>query len=332
MEKYVEIEFPSSIDLEWMLTVNARKFADYIKTVEDNEVKLHIDPDKKTLAIKSDSDNFKLNGIAGSEYLWLPSLVPKHQFGVDAKQFSAGLSKVDFAVKEKNFSPVLTGILMRHKIINGQSYLIFVGTDSLRLAEYRVAATIDAPEFSVIIPKTNIAELKHSIDYVAGLWAEQVQVTIADNLIWIEWSVEWIRISTVSLLIQWTFPDYDNENIMPTQFITTAVVDKGQAEKAIKKINILTRDTNNFINLVITESSVMIESWETDTWEANSLLQAVVNWPAMTIGVNGRYVSDIIRFTHSNKLILNVVAEEKPVMFTDEDDSNYRYVIRPILK
>jgi DNA polymerase III sliding clamp (beta) subunit (PCNA family) len=52
----------------------------------------------------------------------------------------------------------------------------------------------------------------------------------------------------------------------------------------------------------------------------------------MTIGVNGRYVSDIIRFTHSNKLILNVVAEEKPVMFTDEDDSNYRYVIRPILK
>jgi DNA polymerase III sliding clamp (beta) subunit (PCNA family) len=47
---------------------------------------------------------------------------------------------------------------------------------------------------------------------------------------------------------------------MPTQFVTTAVVDKGQAEKAIKKINILTRDTNNFINLVITESSVMIES------------------------------------------------------------------------
>jgi len=69
MEKYVEIELPASIDIEGSLTVNARKLADYVKTIEDEEVKLQIDTGKNTLTIKTSNDNIRLNGIAGSEYL-----------------------------------------------------------------------------------------------------------------------------------------------------------------------------------------------------------------------------------------------------------------------
>jgi DNA polymerase III sliding clamp (beta) subunit (PCNA family) len=72
MEKYVEVELPADIDLEGSLTINARKLSDYVKTIEDEEVKLQIDTGKNTLTIKTSNDNIKLNGIAGSEYLGLP--------------------------------------------------------------------------------------------------------------------------------------------------------------------------------------------------------------------------------------------------------------------
>jgi len=72
MEKYVEIELPADIDIEGTLTINARKFADYVKTIEDEDIKLQIDTGKNTLTIKTSSDNIRLNGIAGSEYLGLP--------------------------------------------------------------------------------------------------------------------------------------------------------------------------------------------------------------------------------------------------------------------
>jgi DNA polymerase III sliding clamp (beta) subunit (PCNA family) len=51
---------------------------------------------------------------------------------------TSGIGKVEYAVTEKNFSPVLTGIFVRTKEYNAQQYLVFVGTDSFRLAEYKI--------------------------------------------------------------------------------------------------------------------------------------------------------------------------------------------------
>ena len=332
MEKYIEIEIPAEIDQEWALTVTARKFADYVKTIDESEVKLNLDETKKTLNIKTQTDSFRLNGIWAWEYLWLPNLVAKYEMHIDIRQFITGISKVEFAIKEKNFSPVLTWILIKHKIIDGIWYLIFVGTDSLRLAEYRIPSGLTSPEHSVIIPKSNLWEIKQTLEYMISLWAQSAQLTIADNLIWCSTSIDMIKISVVSLLIQWAFPDYDNDSIMPKVFGTTAIVDKASAEKAIKKINILTRDINSYIIVRVSSNSVIVESWETDSGEASSTLQAVTTWPELSIWLNGRSVSDIIRMLSSSTCIFNIVSEEKPVMFTDSDDPAYRYVIRPILK
>ena len=120
MEKYIEIEIPAEIDQEWALTVTARKFADYVKTIDESEVKLNLDETKKTLNIKTQTDSFRLNGIWAWEYLWLPNLVAKYEMHIDIRQFITGISKVEFAIKEKNFSPVLTWILIKHKISDSE--------------------------------------------------------------------------------------------------------------------------------------------------------------------------------------------------------------------
>lgn len=332
MEKYVEIEFPANIDIEGTLTVNARKLSDYVKTIEDEEIKLQIDTGKNTLTIKTSNDNIKLNGIAGSEYLWLPVVTWSRQLMVDAANVVSGISKVEFAVTEKNFSPVLTGILMKLKTYPDGKKLIFVGTDSFRLAEYKVPYSGNEEDLTVIIPKSNVNEIKKVLEYYQSRGWVATTITIGDNLVAFDSNVDGMTIKTVSLLIQWAFPDYENENIMPTIFNTTVTVDKASLEKAIKKINILTRDTNNFISLDIQADSINVESGEMDAGEANTVLQSVTNGEWYKIGLNWRYVTDIMRYTSSSNLNFGIVASDKPVMFTDPDDSSYRYIIRPISK
>ncbi|MBO4516027.1 hypothetical protein J5751_00975 [bacterium] len=45
-----------------------------------------------------------------------------------------------------------------------------------------------------------------------------------------------MKILATSLLIQGNFPDYEREEVMPTKFNTTLIMNKDDCEKAIKKI------------------------------------------------------------------------------------------------
>ena len=332
MEKHIEIEIPATLDTEWVITVNAKKLADYIKTIDETEINLTIDQTKHTLAIKTSVDNFKINGIAGSEYLWLPSVDSTNTITADAMSISKGISKVEYAITDKNFSPVLTGVLMRIKVVNGEKKMIFVGTDSFRLAEYRMPFGGEGEECSIVIPKSNITEIKKVIDFYVGKWGSQTTISYSHNLIGWKCDHEDMKITLVSLLIQWAFPDYDNENILPTKFNTTVVLDKATTDKAVKKVAIMTRDLNNFITLDVGSDRVIFDSSEVDEGNINTTASAIVQGNPIKFNMNGRYLSDIIRYTSSNELTINIVAEDKPVLFTDKDDAGYRYVIRTINK
>jgi DNA polymerase III sliding clamp (beta) subunit (PCNA family) len=63
-----------------------------------------------------------------------------------------------------------------------------------------------------------------------------MQLKYSENLIAFAYTIDDIKITATSLLIQGNFPDYEREEIMPTTFTTTILVDKSLCEKAIKKI------------------------------------------------------------------------------------------------
>jgi DNA polymerase III sliding clamp (beta) subunit (PCNA family) len=117
---------------------------------------------------------------------------------------------------------------------NGKK-LVFVGTDSFRIAEFKVPATIEA-DFSLIIPKIAINDIKSIAKYAADKETPDINVKYSENLIAFEFSIENIKIIATSLLIQGNFPDYEREEIMPTSFNNSILVDKTLCEKAIKKI------------------------------------------------------------------------------------------------
>ncbi|HRX63716.1 MAG TPA: DNA polymerase III subunit beta [Candidatus Absconditabacterales bacterium] len=331
MEKYVEIESPCEIKVEGAITINAKTFSDIIKTIEDKKVEISVDPQTSIMTIKSGKDNFEINGISASEYVALPEVPQENSITLDTQSLSEGIEKVEYSVTEKNFSPVLTGVLMKSKEEDGNKKLVFVGTDSFRLTEYKTNGTIKGDDFSLIVPKISIIDIKRIADYAQEKNCEEVEVKYSDNLIAFQFEIEDTKILATSLLIQGNFPDYQREEVMPTQFETTLTMNKDDCEKAIKKIGILTRDINNFIQIDIENGEATISSGKTDKGTGKTNIPVLVSGGDITFGINGRYITDFIKTMDSEEIVFNIVDNQKPMILQNKDNQQYNCVVRPLI-
>jgi len=331
MEKFVEIEVPCEVKIEWAITINAKMFSDIIRTIEDDQIEISVDPKTYILTIKTTKDTFEINGIAASEYIALPDVPQDNEVTLDIHSFSQWIAKVEYAITEKNFSPVLTGLLIKSKKENNEQVLTFVGTDSFRLTEFKTTTSTIDEDLALIIPKVSINDINRIAEFAQSKDCDQLQILFSENLIAFQFQINDIKILATSLLIQGNFPDYDREDIMPKIFNTTIMVDKHLCEKAIKKIGILTRDINNFIKIETQDNNIIISSWKTDKWVGTTSIPAIISWDALSFGINGKYISDFIRISKWSEIILNIVDSQKPLIITDKEEENYKYVVRPLI-
>lgn len=336
MEKYLEIELDASPEDEGAITVNAKALSDLLRTIDDEQVVIGIDAVKDQLTITSSQDEFVIKGIPATEFVAVPSVQSDHELTLETAVFTRGISKVEYAVMEKNFSPVLTGVLIRAKDYPDGAKLVFVGTDSFRLAEYKVsqphAATGSAQPLSIIIPKLHVVDIKKVAEYAESKEVNEMKLVFSDNMVSCVFQLKGMKLQCTALLIQGSFPEYENENIMPTTYTAKAVLDKGQFDKSLRKISILTRDLNNYVSVKSKGDGLELSSGETDLWQGETQVTAMIEGDLPSFGINAKYIADFLRVAESQEIVMQVTASEKPIIFKDTDDEQFTYVVRPLIK
>ena len=330
MEKYIEIETPCTVASEGAITVNGKTFSDFMRTIEEQTLEISADETTHIMTVNTTKDTIEINGIAANEYVALPEIPQENKISVDIHAFSKGIEKVEYAVTEKNFSPVLTGVLIKYNPETSDK-LTFVGTDSFRLAEFKAPSSKHEKSFSLIIPKISITDVQRIAEYARGKGTEELSIQYSENLISFQCMVDSTRLLATSLLIQGNFPDYDREEIVPRSFNTTIIVDKTLCEKAIKKIGILTRDINNFIQIETSNDSIVITSGKTDKGAGTTSIPAIIEGENVSLGINGKYITDFIRLIEGEEMIFNIVDNHKPLILIDKNDGSYKYVVRPLI-
>ena len=166
MEKYVDIEIPCKINLEWAITVNAKMFLDLLKTIDEKTIEISVNMQNNIMQIVSADDDFTINWISASEYVALPELMNTTNVNLDTQTFINWVNMVEYTITEKNFSPVLTWVFIKTKSEWENKKLVFVWTDSFRIAEFKLPATIES-DFSLLIPKTAINDITSIAEYAA---------------------------------------------------------------------------------------------------------------------------------------------------------------------
>ena len=323
MNKYIQVSMWANIENEWALTVNARSLLDIIRTIDEEEILLEWKEDGSVLTVSTKSDKFDFVWISANEYIAIPDLNKEWSTQIDAQILSKGIEKVEYSISEKSFTTVITWILFKQQ----DKKIHFVGTDSFRLAEYTIA--VDTKDkFELIVPKDAANEIRKVADFfVAKEWTT-VDIEYEKNLIWVKFELENMNIYIKSNLIQWTYPDY--EKIIMSVHNSKLILDKTSFEKSVKKVTTFSKDINYFIKLMPDEDKLKITSGLTDIGEGSTIMDVILDWDIISLGVNGKHITDFIKNIEGEEIIMNIFDSEKPILLQDKSDDNYKYVIRPL--
>jgi DNA polymerase III sliding clamp (beta) subunit (PCNA family) len=78
-------------------------------------VEISVNMQTNQMQIRSAEDEFEINGIPASEYVALPEIPQTNNITLETQTFINGVDRVEYTITEKNFSPVLTGVLIKTK-------------------------------------------------------------------------------------------------------------------------------------------------------------------------------------------------------------------------
>ena len=195
------------------------------------------------LLIKTKKNKIKLKGQPHEDFPTIP-MVSGNSFEIESKKLIEGIKSVYYSSSVSDIKPEISSVFIYTKEDN----LVFVATDSFRLAEKKIKIKNIEEITGILIPFKNIPEILRIFGDVGG------NVKVCFNKNQISFSSDGIYLT--SRVIDGIFPDY--RQIIPKEFKTEVVVLKQDLLNALKLSNIFS-DKFNQINLIINPKEKIFE-------------------------------------------------------------------------
>ena len=209
-------------------------------------------------------------------------------------------------------------------------------TDSFRLNEYEVEivendAYKQLKNTTAIIPAETLRELNkilHNSDD-----SEKTLMTIENNQIFFDVG----DIKMVSRLINGKYPPY--KQIIPSEFKTEVLINKGDLLQAIKIASVFTKKTDGEINMVVeNDKTLIVRSSLQESGENQTELNIEKTGENQDFVLNPRYLIDGLNVMDGVNIKIMINDGLSPIilkMVNDKDGKdidNFIYIIMPIRK
>jgi DNA polymerase-3 subunit beta len=311
----IEIEFPAKIENEGVLAVSGAVLNAVFLNVSENDNVLLENKDGNLL-VKTKKSNIKLKSQPHEDFPTIPQVVGK-SFEIESKKLLEGIKAVYYASSVSDIKPEISSVYMYTQEEN----LVFVSTDSFRLAEKKVKVKGLEEILGILVPFKNIAEILRVFGESQGV----LKVCFNKNQI----SFSSDNTYLTSRIIDGIFPDY--RQIIPKNFNTDAVVLKQDLLNALKLSNVFS-DKFNQVTLHIAPKEKMFElsSANNDIGENKTYLDAVVKGEAAELSFNYKYFLDCFQSLTTDSVSIRLSDSSKPIVISPVSDSSFTYLIMPM--
>lgn len=311
----IEFEIPAKIEKEGVIAIPGSVISGIFSNLTKDENVL-IEGDNGNLVIKTKKNRIKMRGQSSDDFPTIPS-VSGSDFEIDSRKLTEGIKSVYYSSSTSDVKPEISSVYM----YSDNENLVFVSTDSFRLAEKKVKIKNTEEISGVLIPFRNIGEILRIFGEKEGL----VKVCFNKNLI--SFSDESVYLT--SRVIDGVFPDY--RQIIPKSFNTEAVVLKQDLANALKLSNVFA-DKFNQVNLIIDPKSKLIEisSSNSDIGENKTDLDASVKGDRVELSLSYKYFVDCLQSISSDSVSIRLNEPTKPVLVSGVSDHSFTYLIMPM--
>jgi len=317
LEIGVEIEIPAKIEEEGSFAINATIFNSFLSNLQ-KENKLRIETKDNNVKISTNLTSTLIKSLPIEDFPIIPRVIDGDSFILPAQDFIEGLRSVVFSASLSDIKPEISSVY----IYKEESNLVFVATDSFRLAEKKVFLKEKNKDFSpIIIPIRNIGEIIRIFDHLNS----DLQVNVNTNQI----SFFSESIHLTSRVINGTYPDY--KQIMPKTFKTEIIITKEDLINNLKIANIFS-DKFNQINLKIKakENILEITALNQDVGENISTLITKTKGEDLETSFNVKYIIDCLSIINKNELSLCFSSKDRPLLIKGISEESFNYIVMPV--
>ncbi len=304
------------VEKEGKICIPARKMFEIVREV-DGDLSLE-SIDDQWLRIKTGASNFRLACLSSKEFPAWPGMEDMEEISLEAKTMAGLIEKTVFAAGDSDTRYTLNGLLFH---ITTDNRLSMVGTDGHRLAA--MAKPIEgkiSEEKKLIVPKKAAAELRKILEKREG----SVKMVLSKNHVL--FSIGDIQFLT--RLIEGTYPNY--EQVIPPANEKRIVIERAAFAKALRRVSLMAKDKTNAVKMDLGENRLTVTTSNPDMGEATDEIAVAYEGEKTALGLNARYLLDIIEVMSSDKVIMEFQGALNPVLIKDEQDADYRCVIMPM--
>lgn len=314
----IEIEIPAKVSKEGSVAVSGSILNSFLTSIK-NEKNIILEVIDGNLSIKTNSLSTVIKSQPTDDFPNLPNIPKDKGLKINPKVFVKGLKSVWYAASNSLIKPELSSVYV-HPV---DESLVFVSTDSFRLAEKKIKHK-EAKDFpSLIIPSKNIQDIIKTIEDLE----EDVEVLFDKSQI----AFVGTNLYLVSRVIDGTFPDYGQ--IIPKGNTTEVIALKEDVVEAIKTSNIFS-DKQNQLNIKISpeEKVFQIKTKNNDVGEYLQKIEASVTGLPLDVNFNHKYISDCFQSLDSDSIHFSFNGPTKPLVIRSVSDKSFLYLVMPMNK
>jgi DNA polymerase-3 subunit beta len=314
----LEMSVKADVSEEGNIAVPASVLLGSLQSIKEND--LVFESIDNNLKISSGKNSVVIKSMPHDDFPSIPVINKDgnlKSIKINAKDLMLGFRSVWYSASNSNIKPELSSVF----VYTEDSKLVFVSTDSFRLAEKRVNTKVDSDFPHTLIPYKNVSEiLKIFEDYngdIDILFDKNQAAFMAPNTY------------LVSRLVDGSFPDY--KQIIPKVFTTTATLLKADLLNSIKASNIFSDSLNQVrLKLKPKDKDLSIEAKNNDVGEYRESLKANLEGDDIEINFNNKYIIDSFQSINGDSVTLEFGGTNKPLIIKGSSDNSFMYMVMPM--
>ena len=311
----IEIEIPVKIEKEGVVAIRSDILSSLFSILSGDSV-VSFELINNNLTVKTKTNTIILKSIPSDDFPTIP-IIEGEELTISSHKFLEGVKAVYYSASVSEIKPEIGSVY----IYPEDDMLVFVATDSFRLAEKKVKIKQKLSFSGILIPFKNTTEIIKVLEGIDG----DIKITLQKNQI----SFSTTNVYLTTRVVDGAFPDY--KQIIPKNSTTEVTLLKQDFISSLKISNIFSDKFNQVtFNIKPEEKVFEIEAKNTDIGENITLIGGALSGENITLNFNYKYIIDCFLSISTDSVVLEFNGSNRPMIIRPIGDSSFMYLVMPM--
>ncbi len=316
LEAGVEVVVPCSVEDRGVVAVPSSVLLHTIRSISSDKVLFRTE--EGNLIVESRGTKTLIKAVPHAEFPVFGEVGGGEKKKLSKNDILRGVHSVSYAASPSMIRPELGSVYISLR----PGEVVYVATDSFRLAEKIVVSGKKEGAGDILLPLKHAMELVHVLENTAP---DDVEVVVDDS----QMVVFADGVKYVSRVVDGIFPNY--KEIVPKSFETEATILKNDFSEMLRKARVFSgNDQHVGLHVYPKKKIFSATARSADVGEMSDSIDAALSGEDIDINFHIGYLADCLPTIEADSITLGFAGTGKPLVIRGVSDTSFMYLVMPL--